>query len=316
MKTITNIEEFKKHLEKQQYELTGQHSACKICSWTKKSLKDQGVCYKQKFYGIKSHLCCQISPALNFCQNECIYCWRDHKNFKIDNIDQPEDIIKNSILAQRKLLSGFGGNEKVNKTKLKQAQNPKNFAISLTGEVLAYPKINELIKTLHQQNCSTFIVTNGQFPKKIERIEPPTQLYVSVSAPTKQLFNKICKPLKTASWENLINSLKALKPLKQKTRTCIRLTLIKDLNMIHPEKYAELINLAEPHFVEAKSYMWVGSSRERLEQKNMPRHEEVKEFAQEFCKHSDYKIIDEQKESRVLLLMKKDFKGRIMKFQD
>ncbi len=314
MKTITNIKEFRKHLEKQQYELTGQHSACKICSWTKKSLKDQGVCYKQKFYGIKSHLCCQISPALNFCQNECVYCWRDHKNFQVENIDQPEDIIKNSILAQRKLLSGFGGNEKVNKEKLEQAQNPKNFAISLTGEVLAYPKINKLIKTLHKQNCSTFIVTNGQFPKKLEKIEPPTQLYVSVSAPTKLSFNKICKPLTSASWENLLSSLKALKKLKQKTRTCIRLTLIKGLNMEQPEKYAELIKLADPHFVEAKSYMWVGSSRERLEQKNMPRHEEVKEFAQELCKHLNYKIIDEQKESRVLLLMKKDFKDRIMKF--
>jgi len=314
MKTITNIKEFRKHLEKQQYELTGQHSACKICSWTKKSLKDQGVCYKQKFYGIKSHLCCQISPALNFCQNECVYCWRDHKNFQVENIDQPEDIIKNSILAQRKLLSGFGGNEKVNKEKLEQAQNPKNFAISLTGEVLAYPKINKLIKTLHKQNCSTFIVTNGQFPKKLEKIEPPTQLYVSVSAPTKSSFNKICKPLTSASWENLLSSLKALKKLKQKTRTCIRLTLIKGLNMEQPEKYAELIKLADPHFVEAKSYMWVGSSRERLEQKNMPRHEEVKEFAQELCKHLNYKIIDEQKESRVLLLMKKDFKDRIMKF--
>ena len=68
-------------------------------------------------------------------------------------------------------------------------------------------------------------------------------------------------------------------------------------------------------FVEVKAYMWVGMSRERLEQHNMPLHEEVKQFALEIAKHSNYKIIDEHEPSRVVLLMKEDFEGRVMKFE-
>ena len=51
------------------------NSAVKICRWCKKSLVDEGGCYKEKFYGIKSHLCCQMSPNLS-CQNKCMHCWR------------------------------------------------------------------------------------------------------------------------------------------------------------------------------------------------------------------------------------------------
>ena len=68
-------------------------------------------------------------------------------------------------------------------------------------------------------------------------------------------------------------------------------------------------------FVEVKAYMWVGYSRERLEQKNMPEHNEVKEFALEVAKHADYKLIDGHEPSRVVLLMKEDFEGRVMRFE-
>ncbi|MEK6946029.1 MAG: 4-demethylwyosine synthase TYW1, partial [Nanoarchaeota archaeon] len=63
-----------------------------------------------------------------------------------------------------------------------------------------------------------------------------------------------------------------------------------------------------------KAYMWVGMSRERLEQENMPLHDEVKQFALEIANYADYKLIDEHEPSRVVLLMKKDFEGRVMKF--
>ena len=46
----------------------------------------------------------------------------------------------------------------------------------------------------------------------------------------------------------------------------------------------------------------------------MPLHEEIRAFANQICKYCGYKIIDEQKESRVVLMMKKDRKDRIMKF--
>jgi len=67
----------KQLLKKQHYEIAGknEHSAVQICRWTKKSLRDEGVCYKEKFYGIKSHLCCQMTPSL-YCPNKCVHCWR------------------------------------------------------------------------------------------------------------------------------------------------------------------------------------------------------------------------------------------------
>jgi len=67
-------------------------------------------------------------------------------------------------------------------------------------------------------------------------------------------------------------------------------------------------------FVEVKAYMFVGSSRQRLNKENMPYHEDVKEFAKKIADLSNYKIIDDKKESRVVLLAKEDYKNRIMKF--
>jgi tRNA wybutosine-synthesizing protein 1 len=306
-------------LKKQQYETTGIHSAIKICSWTKKSLRDEGICYKEKFYGIRCHLCAQISPSVGFCQNNCAFCWRELDNttgtdLMQGELDEPKEIIKNSILMQQKLLSGFGGNAKVNPKKLKQAQKPMHFAISLTGEPTLYPKLNNLIKELHNQNKTTFVVSNGQNPLAIKNIEPPTQLYLSVDAPTKDLFNIIDRPVNKDGWERLLESLSYIKELKEKTRTTLRFTLIKEMNMTNPEKWAELIKLSNPLFIEVKAYMFVGSSILRLKIENMPKHDEVREFSKQICKYCDYNIIDEKEESRVILLAKSDFPERIMKF--
>ena len=57
-------DEYKQALEKASYEIVGNHSAVEICGWTKKVLKDDVAgCYKQKFYGIRSHQCTQMTPA-------------------------------------------------------------------------------------------------------------------------------------------------------------------------------------------------------------------------------------------------------------
>ena len=48
-------EDTKAILEKQHYIIVGEHSAVQICGWTKKSLRDEDFCYKEKFYGIQSH---------------------------------------------------------------------------------------------------------------------------------------------------------------------------------------------------------------------------------------------------------------------
>jgi len=318
--------EVKKLLQNQQYGFAGNHSAVKVCTWTKKSLRDEDFCYKQKFYGIKSHLCCQMSPSVNFCQNSCIFCWRPIEHTEgvkikgIKKLDEPEKIIEDSIKAQKKQLSGFGGNEKINKLKLREAQNPMHFAISLTGEPTLYPKLAELIQSLHKKGKTTFLVTNGLNPEGIKKLEKekalPTQLYISMNAPDEQLYKKICSPKIRNFWKKYNESLKLMSKLRNKTRTTLRLTLVKNLNMVHPEDYAKLIKKANPFFVEVKAYMHVGYSRKRLQMENMPLHEEIKDFAKDISKQSGYKIIDEKKESRVVLLMQKDFKGRIMKFDE
>ena len=313
-------EQLRKALEKQNYAVFGRHSAVKICAWTKKALRDEDFCYKQKFYGIRSHLCCQMTPALDYCPNSCRFCWRaieltSGAEIPESEVDEPEDILSGSIAAQRKLLSGFPGNPKANQKKVKEAMEPMHFAISLAGEPASYPKLDALIELLHKNGKTTFLVTNGQFPEKISSLKHlPTQLYISLTAPDEETYRRTAVPTFKDAWQRLNSSLEIMAGLAGKTRTTIRMTLVKGLNMHSPEKYAELIKKANHLFVEAKAYMYVGFSRERLKMENMPSHAEVREFAEKTGKHCGYHIVDEKQNSRVVLLMQKDFPGRIMKF--
>lgn len=301
--------ELRKLLEKQQYAFIGEHSAIKVCEWTKKSLRNQGFCYKQKFYGIKSHKCCQITPSVGFCTNRCVFCWRPieyTEGKKITGkIDNPKEIIEKAIEAQKKQLIGFKGNKKVNKKKLEEAFQPDQFAISLSGEPTLYPKLPELIKEIKKRKATSFLVTNGLHPEAINKLKKqkalPTNIYISLDAPNEALFKKIDKPVTKSAWKNLNKSLEILKTLN--TTTVLRITLIKNLNDIYPEQYAKLIQKANPNYVEVKAYMWVGYSQQRLDIKNMPLHKEVKKFSKEILKHlKNYKLKDEKKESRVVLL--------------
>ena len=142
-------QEVKLILKRQQYDVIGNHSRVKVCQWTKSDLKGEGGCYKSRFYGISSAECLQMTPTFT-CNNACVFCWRDlryHTEPAMEEgIDIPEEIVENSIEAQRKLLSGFGGNEKADKEKLWKALNPKHVAISLDGEPTMYPKLSELIR--------------------------------------------------------------------------------------------------------------------------------------------------------------------------
>ncbi|MGM5482212.1 MAG: 4-demethylwyosine synthase TYW1 [Nanobdellota archaeon] len=310
--------EHKRILEKQHNYITGNHGAVKICTWTKKSLKGEGVCYKEKFYGIRCHLCCQISPSVGYCPNKCIFCWRPMEYTDTNimaNPDDPDTIIENSIKGQRVLLSGLGGYEGLDKGKFKKAQEPMHFAISLTGEPFMYPKLNELIDKLHQRGKTTFVVTNGMYPAAIKELYvKPTQFYLSLDAPDKESYEKIANPSLEDAWQRLNQSLELMSKIKDETRTTLRITMIKNLNMGNLQGWAKLINKANPTFIEVKAYMFVGYSRLRLDIENMPRHHEIAEFAQKLAEQIGYKVVDEKEESRVVLLMREDFDGRIMTF--
>ena len=307
-----NIKEI---LKKQHYSLAGEHSAVQVCRWTKKALTDEGFCYKQKFYGIKSHLCCQMTPSVVWCPNKCLHCWRAVELTLGDklpkNIDSPKEIIEKSIEAQRKLIIGFKGNKKINMKKWEEAQNPKQFAISLSGEPMLYPKIGELISELRKRKITSFLVTNGLYPEKIKELtkkkQLPTQLYISINTPNEELYKKFHRSSMKNAWKKLNQSLELMSKLKNK-RTVVRINLVKDLNMIEPENYAKLIQKAKPRFIELKAYMSVGFARERLGYERMPFHKDIKDFSKELLKHlkkDKYKFLAEKTESRVILLGKR-----------
>lgn len=301
-------------LKKQHYGIVGKHSGVQICRWTKKSLVNEGECYKSQFYGIKSWRCCQMSPWLA-CQNKCLHCWRAieldfSKYFNKKKIQSPKKLIEECVKAQRKLLSGFKGNPKINMQKFKQAQEPNQFAISLVGEPTLYPKVGELIAELRKQGKTSFLVTNGLLPKKLKELKQkkalPTQLYISLNYPNEKLFREITKNKAKNSWKKFNESLELLEKLK--TRRVIRMTLIKDLNMEDEmiKNYVGLIKKASPDFIEVKGFMSVGFARQRLGYERMPSHKEIKDYAKKIVSKLGklYKILDEHEFSRVVLIGK------------
>jgi tRNA wybutosine-synthesizing protein 1 len=102
------------------------------------------------------------------------------------------------------------------------------------------------------------------------------------------------------AWEQLMETLDLLPSLD--TRTVIRHTLVAGHNMGWEDAYADLVGRADPDFVEAKGYVFVGDSRRRMNLDNMPSHDAVREFARRLAEASGYEVRDEQHASRVVLL--------------
>lgn len=298
-------------LNKQRYHLVGKHSSVKRCKWLYETLIRDRPCYKQKFYGIKTHQCIQMTPALFYCTQQCLFCWRAQsgdlgikwEEMKLPKWDSPEEIAEESIKAQLKILSGYKGNPKTNPQKFKEALTPRHAAISLTGEPTLYEPIRELIQTFHRRGFTTFLVSNGTVPSALAELsEEPTQLYISVCAPNEEAYKQVCRPQIPKAWEKLNETLELLHSFK--CPTVIRITAVRGLNMKNLEGYARLIDKANPTYVEPKAYMHVGFSRLRLSYENMPSHREMREFAIQLAKETGYNLVDESEESRVVLLSK------------
>ena len=295
-------------MEKAGYRFVGKrkHSAIKICSWCKSSLNEKGSCYKQKFYGIASSQCIQMSPTALVCSENCLFCWRPLRYTlpaSTDEWDSPKEIMEGCIEAQRDLLQGFGGNPNTDSRKFYNAMRPKHVAISLSGEPTLYPMIGGLIEEIHNRKMTSFLVTNGTLPERLQGLldndQQPTQLYITLAAPDKKTLSKTALPMFDDAWERLQTSLSMLEQFK---RTVIRLTLVKNLNLVNPEGYAELVDKAGPSYLEVKAFMSVGGARDRLAYELMPTDKEIIEFAEVIEKNSSYKIIDHKQDSRVVLL--------------
>jgi tRNA wybutosine-synthesizing protein 1 len=311
-------EKVKKVLRKQHYKIVGEHSAVQICRWTKKSLKNEGVCYKEKFYGIQSHRCCQMTPSVMWCDNKCQHCWRAIEltlGNKIEGkLNTPAEIIGDCIEAQKKLLQGFKIDPKSEKKQLSKADQkkyeeslePMQFAISLSGEPTIYPNIGGLIAGLRARGKTSFLVTNGLHPEKIKELKDsgnlPTQLYISINTPNEKLYNEFHKSSMKDAWKKLNESLALMKNLS--CRTIFRMNLVKDLNMNDEmiEEYAEMIKKANPMFVEVKGYMSVGFARERLGYDRMPDEKEMEKFISKLAKATGLKILDSHERSRAWVL--------------
>jgi tRNA wybutosine-synthesizing protein 1 len=219
--------------------------------------------------------------------------------------DDPEEIAEESIRIQRMIVQGYKGVKVFSKKMLEEAENPKHAAISLTGEPTLYPYIGELVEAYKRRGMTTFIVTNGSMPDVIEGLSTePTQLYITVNSPNRESFNRISRPLIPDAWDKVVKTLSLIKSLT--SPVVMRITAIKGVNMHLAKEFAELIDKFEPTYVEPKGYSYVGYSRRRMSRENSPSHEEVRSFAKEIASLTSYKIIDEQKESKVVLLSKLD----------
>ena len=299
---------YKTDLEKQAYRVVGSHSAVKVCHWTKSMIKNEGGCYKFTFYGIRSHQCLQMTTSM-FCASRCTFCWRGAKapvaKTWYGPVDDPEEIIDGALEAQRLLLTGFGGNDKTNPTFGKEKDYVRHAALSLTGEPITYPKINEILKAFHKREISTFLVTNAQYPDQLAKIDYCTQLYLSIDAPNRELLAKIDRPLFENHYERMLECLDILST--RPYRTCIRLTAIHDLNDEDMQGYGDLIARGNPDFIEVKGYMYVGHSQTNLGRGNMPDISQVEGFAEKLLPFiPGYEVIRSHIPSRGVLLMKKD----------
>ncbi len=284
----------------------GRHSAVKTCHWTREAITGGEHCYKGKFYGIESHRCLQMTPAVSRCSNMCLYCWRvlpheqGYPSVDESAEDPPEAIVDGAIAAQRRALSGYKGNAKTDPSRFREALDPKHAAISLSGEPTEYSMLDDLIWEFRRRGLTTFLVTNGTNPERLEEIPEPTQLYVSLSAPSEEVYRHVCRPASGESWGKVMKSISLLKSFS--CPTVVRMTAVKNLNMTDPEGYSRIISGASPTYVEIKAYMHVGFSVTRLGYERMPSHAEILKFARDISERTGYELVGEVPISRVALL--------------
>jgi wyosine [tRNA(Phe)-imidazoG37] synthetase (radical SAM superfamily) len=193
-----------------------------------------------------------------------------------------------------------------------EASMPKHVAISYDGEPTMYRRIGELISEFRERGISTFVVTNGTFPERIRELNEtgnlPTQLYVTLAAPNKESYLRVCSsvkpffPVNVDHWERLNQTLSMLGSLK--CRTVIRITSVRGVNMINANSYRELVQRSNPNFLEVKGFSISGNApriSERLGETDLgihdptlmknalayaPTHEEIVRFAKDIS--NDY----------------------------
>ena len=306
-------------LTKQGYSIIGSHSGVKICRWTKSALRGRGSCYKYSFYGIASHLCMETTPSLS-CSNKCVFCWRHGTNpvattwrWKVDPPDLIFEGAKREHLRKIKMMRGVPG---VRAERFQEAMRIRHCALSLVGEPIFYPHINELLALLHAERISSFLVCNAQHPAQLAALSHVTQLYVSIDASNRESLRRIDRPLHRDFWERFLACLDIIRERRDRMRTVFRLTLVKGFNIDEEvEGYADLVARGLPCFVEVKGVTYCGTSSSAsvgLTMQNVPFYSEIAAFVTALDvalarRGLDYGIAAEHAHSCCVLIASKRF---------
>jgi len=403
---ITN--EFVEAYSKTTYRVIGnnKHTAIKPCHWLEQKLltgRNNRNCYKGIF-GVESHRCLQNTPAMPFCNQQCVFCWRDNElgNLSREFIVEPDepkelvdemirhhkDIIKNHLPLRRYLenyeimadllyymlknredhnVNSLSKNLHVSKNKIEravnllknqefvhpsdeslknyildneisccidsrdevvrllnislttpdeimqthtEAMNPNHAAISLDGEPLLYPKLGGLVEEFRNRGMTSFIVTNGTLPERIENLNSlPSQLYITLPAPNKKIYKHVCRPMIKNGWERIMQSLDLINSLS--CRTVVRLTAVKNLNFTgnYLDEYIKILDKANPNFFEIKGFTLQARAlnikkrlgSEKSIQYYFPSYEYLEDLAKKFEEKSDFSLIYTNKASRDFL---------------
>ncbi|UYP45136.1 hypothetical protein NEF87_001421 [Candidatus Lokiarchaeum ossiferum] len=98
---------------KSNYRIIGplKHSAVKPCHWQEQKMltgRSNRNCYKG-YFGIESEGCIQNTPALPFCNHQCVFCWRDIENSSFGaewkgDVDEPKLLAREMIRHSQNLI--------------------------------------------------------------------------------------------------------------------------------------------------------------------------------------------------------------------
>jgi tRNA wybutosine-synthesizing protein 1 len=191
-----------------------------------------------------------------------------------------------------------------------EAMNPNHAAISLDGEPFLYPKLDGLVREFRNRNMTTFIVTNGTLPERIESLNSlPSQLYVTLPAPNEEIYKKVCRPMIKNGWSKISDTLDIVESLS--CRTLVRLTAVKNLNISenYIKDYVKLIDKANPNFFEIKGFTLQARAlniNKRLNSEEsiqyfFPTYEYLEDLALKFEEIGNFPLIYRNKASRDFL---------------
>ncbi len=241
----------------------------------------------------------KVDRAVNLLKNQGFIMAIDDslKNFKVEKeisccIDSRDEIVKlfNLALTTPDEIMQVHG----------EAMNPNHAAISLDGEPLLYPKIGGLVEEFRNRNMTSFIVTNGTLPEKIESLNSlPSQLYITLPAPNEAVYKKVCRPMIKNGWSKISNTLDLVESLS--CRSLVRITAVKNLNISenYIKDYIKLIDKANPNFFEIKGFTLQAKAlkiNERLKsdkklQYYFPEYEYLEEIALKFEEIGNFPLI-------------------------